>query len=309
MIPRTLRALVFGALGFITMTAVRAEPDVQAFATPEAAVEALIAALRSPTLEPIMQLFEPSVLESVPPEERSSDVQRRLAGDRLASEPIKIVYEDDAHTKARAVVGRENFRLPIPLVKIDRGWVFDGKAGVAEMNEQRVGVNEENALRALRALARAQKIYRERDRDGDGLLQYAQHIRGTAEGRYDGLVNPGGSDIPGPVTSLLNEAFGRAEGKPGDPEHHPVGGYGYAILTEQGASAEGGARSYLVNGHLLDGYAVIAWPTRPGETGESTFVMNQTGVIYEQEFGDRTLEVVRQITSFDPDDKWSEVED
>ena len=309
MIPKTLRAFALGVLAFAMMPAGRTEADVRAFPTPEAAVEALIVALQAPTLEPLMQIFEPSVLESIPPEERRSDAQRRAAGERLAAEPAKIVYEGDDRAKARAIVGREDFRLPIPLVKTERGWVFDGKAGVAEMNEQRVSVNEANAIRALRALARAQAIYRERDRDGDGVLQYAQHIRGTGEARYDGLVNPEGSDVPGPVTSLLNEAFARAEGKPGDPDHHPVGGYGYAILTEQGANAGGGAHSYLVNGHLLDGYAAIAWPTRPGETGKSTFIMNQAGEIYEQEFGERTLEAVRQITSFDPDEKWSEVED
>ena len=303
------RLLAMAAFAVMAMTVPRAQADdIRAFPSPEAAVDELIAALRAPTLEPAVAIFGRDVLESVPPEERSSDAQRRAAGDRLASEPSKVVYEDDEHTKARIIVGRENFRLPIPLVKNDRGWVFDGKAGVAEMNEQRVSVNEANAIRALRALARAQDIYRERDRDGDGVLQYAQRIRGT-EGRLDGLVNAGGPDVPGPVTSLLNEAFARAEGKPGDPDFHPVGGYGYAILTEQGPHAEGGAQSYLVQGHLLDGYAVIAWPTRPGETGKSTFITNQSGIIYEREFGDQTFEAVRRIAAFDPDDEWTEVED
>jgi hypothetical protein len=122
-------------------------------------------------------------------------------------------------------------------------------------------------------------------------------------------TKPEAQEAPGPTTSLLNEAFARAEGRPSDPDHHPVGGYGYAILTAQGPSAEGGARSYLTNGHLIDGYAVVAWPTRPGVTGESTFIMNQLGVIYEQELGDRTLEVVRRLTAFDPDEKWARVAD
>jgi hypothetical protein len=304
-----LRLLAISA--FVAMavaTPIAQADDVRAFPSPEAAVEALIAALQAPTLDPAIAIFGRDALESVPPEERRSDAQRRAAGDRLAKEPTKIAYEDDAHTKARAILGREGFRLPIPLIKGDRGWVFDGKAGVAEMNERRVSVNEANAIRALRALARAQEIYRERDRDGDGVLQYAQRIRGT-EGRLDGLVNPGSSDLPGPATSLLNEAFASAEGQPGDADFHPVGGYGYAILTAQGPHAEGGAQSYLVNGHLLDGYAVLAWPTRAGVTGKSTFIMNGSGTIYEREFGDRTVDAVRQIAAFDPDHDWSEVED
>jgi hypothetical protein len=225
----------------------------------------------------------------------------------LAKEPRSIAYDDDSHTKARGIVGQENFRLPIPLVKTNAGWVFDGKAGLAEMKQQRIAINEANAIRALRTLARAQESYHQRDHDGDGITKYAQHIRGT-EGRLDGLVNAVYEDVPGPTTSLLNEAFAKAEGKPGDPDHHPVGGYGYAILTSQGAHAEGGARNYVINGHLVDGYAVIAWPTRPGETGDSTFIMNQTGVIYENEFDDKTLDIVRDISAFDPDDNWTPVE-
>ena len=304
------RLLAMAAVALLAMAGARAWADeIRAFPSPEAAVQGLIAALQAPTLEPVVAIFGRDVMESVPPEERRSDGERRAAGDRLAAEPARIVYEDEQHTKARAIVGRENFRLPIPLVKGDRGWVFDGKAGVVEMNEQRVSVNEANAIRALRALARAQELYRENDRDGDGVLQYARRIRGT-EGRLDGLVNSAGdSDVPGPVTSLLNEAFARAEGKPGDPDFHPAGGYGYAILTEAGPHAEGGARSYLVNGRLLDNYAVLAWPTRPGETGKSTFIMSEAGVAYEREFGDQTFEAVRQITAFDPDDNWKEVED
>jgi hypothetical protein len=226
----------------------------------------------------------------------------------LAAEPRTIAFDDDQRTRAHAIVGSEGFRLPTPLARTAAGWVFDGKAGVAEMNERRILINEANALRALRALARAQELYRERDRQGNGVLEYAGRIRGTGD-RLDGLVNPEGDEAPGPTTSLLNEAFARAEGSPSDPGHHPVGGYGYAILTEQGPSAEGGARSYLTNAHLIDGYAVVAWPTRPGVTGESTFIMNQLGVVYEQELGDRTLEVVRRMTAFDPDEKWARVVD
>jgi hypothetical protein len=304
-----MRGLIIGALVSVTAIGAQAQtPEVRTFATPDEAVSALIAALQAPTLQPLTEIFGKDVLESIPPEERRSDAQRRAAGDRLAKEPRSIVYDDDSQTKARAVVGQENFPLPIPLVKANTGWMFDGKAGVAAMNRQRIAINEANAIRALRALARAEEIYRQRDRDGDGVVEYAQHIRGT-EGRLDGLVNTVYEDVPGPTTRLLNEAFAQAEGKPGDPQHHPAGGYGYAILTSQGAHAEGGARSYLVKGHLLDGYAVIAWPTRPKDTGDSTFIMNQTGVIYENEFGEKTLEVVRDVTSFDPDDNWTEVKD
>jgi hypothetical protein len=308
--PKTIGALAVGAVIALTapVPGEAAGQPVRSFATPEAAIDALIAALRAPTIQPTEEIFGREVLDSVPPEERRSDAARREAGERLAAESRKIVFDDDQHTRAHAVIGSEDFKLPTPLVLSGGMWVFDGAAGVAEMNKRRIAVNEENAIRALHALARAEEIYRERDRQGHGVLEYAGRIRGS-DGRRDGLVNPEADEPPGPTVSLLNEAFARAEGRPGDPEHHPFGGYGYAMLTAQGASAEGGARSYLSNGHLLDGYAVVAWPTRPGITGESTFIMNQLGVIYEQELGDSTLETVQQMTAFDPGEKWTRVDE
>ena len=297
------KAWLVGAALCLAGTGTQAE--VKEFATPEAAVEALIVALQAQTLQPLMEIFEPAVLNSIPPEERRSDAERRAAGQRLATEPKSIAYEDPARTKARVIVGNENFVMPIPLVQRAQGWVFDGAAGVAEMNQQRTAVNEANAIRALRSLARAQELYHFQDRDGDGVLEYAQRIRGT-EARLDGLVNEA-SDVPGTITSLLNEAFAKAEAKPGTPEFYPIGGYGYAILTEQGPNADGGARSYLVDGKLRDGYAVIAWPTRPGVTGDATFLLNQAAIIYERDFGAQTLEMVRQITAFDPDKEWTRI--
>jgi len=303
------KLLIFATLvASLVLTASVCAQNVRAFATPEEAIQALVAALRAPTTQPLEELFGRAILENVPPEERRSDADRRAAGERLAEQTVKIVYDNGDRTRARAIVGEENFRLPTPLVRSDQGWIFDGAAGVAEMTERRIDVNEGNAIRALQALARAQDFYRQADRDGSGVLHYAARIRGT-DGKLDGLVNPDDASVPGPATSLLNQAFGRAEGKPGDPDHHPAGGYGYAILTAQGPHAEGGARDLLVNGNLVDGYAVIAWPTRPGVTGNSTFIMSQEGVVYEQEFGDETLEAVRKLTAFDPDDNWSPVEE
>lgn len=280
----------------------------RAFATPETAMEALVQAIRAPTTQPLEQLIGKEVMQSIPPEERNSDTVRRAAGERLASKAISIVYEDDARTRARAVIGEENFRMPMPLVRTARGWIFDGKAAIAEMRERRAGVNEANAIEALRAFAQAQRKYYERDRNGDGVLEYAQRIRGTP-GQLDGLVNHGGNEVPGFAISLLNEAFARAEMDPAKPIQAAPGGYAYRVLTAQGANADGGARSYLVNGRMTEGFAIVAWPARAGESGLSTFIMDHRGSIFEQEFGAQTLEAVRKITTFDPESGWTPVKD
>lgn len=283
-------------------------PTGAAFPTPEAAMDALVQAIRAPTTERLEHLLGREVLDSIPPEERNSDALRRAAGDRLASKSISIVYDDSERTRARAIVGEENFKLPAPLIRTDRGWVFDGMAAVAEMRDRRAGINEANALDALRAFARAQQVYYQRDRDGNGVLEYAQKIRGTV-GELDGLVNEEAERLPGATVSLLNEAFAKAEGQPGDARHKPRGGYAYRILMAQGKNAAGGALDYLRNGRMTEGFAIVAWPVAPGESGLSTFIMNHRGVIFEQEFGPRTFDMVRGIAAFDPGPGWIEVDD
>jgi hypothetical protein len=285
------------------------QPEGRAFATPEEAVRALVAALQAPATEPLVAILGRPVLDSVPRDERQAAEVRRAAGAWLAGQPFEIAYQDEARTRAAALFGEARMQLPAVLARTPRGWAFDQRATIAAMRERRIGVNEANAIRALRALAQAQERFRLTDRTGDGVLQYARRIRSSAPGQLDGLVAAGPELVPGPSVNLLNEAFARAEGEPGDPRLSPPAGYAYRILTGQGANAEGGARSYLVNGRLTEGYAVVAWPTRPGETGLSTFVMDRRGAIFEREFGDRTAEEMRRLAVFDPGPGWTRLDD
>ena len=282
------------------------QPRQQAFPTPEAAVEALIAAMRDPGTEALTRVLGPRVAAAIPPAERRPVEERRVMADRLARTPFSIAYANEERTRATALFGPERNPLPSTLVRTPRGWVFDQAATIEQMRERRIGVNEANALRALRALAAAQDAFRRRDMVGDGVLQYAQRIA-SRPGLTDGLVPSPVGALPGAAVGL-NEAFARAEGRPGDPAHRPPGGYAYRILTAQGPDAEGGARSWLVNGRLTEGYAVIAWPTQPGVTGLSTFIMDWRGRIYERELGPDTLAEVARIEAFNPGRGWDRVD-
>jgi hypothetical protein len=283
-------------------------PTRRSFTRPEDAVRALLAAVAAPTLEPLTAILGRRVLESIPPEERQSTELRRATGRRLASQQFEIEYIDPERSLAVAMFGSPGVNLPAILENTRRGWMFAPEATIAAMRERRIGANEANALRALGAFKQAQEIYRLRDMTGDGVLQYAQRIRSTP-GKNDGLVTSANGNLPGPATSLLNEAFARAEGDPGDAALRPSGGYAYKVLHAQGAAAEGGASSYSVNGRLSEGYAILAWPTRPGENGLSIFIMNHRGVIFEQEFGIRTASQIRSTTVFDPGPGWTRVEE
>jgi hypothetical protein len=291
--------------GIAAKTSIQATPNRRTFTKPEEAVHALITAVAAPTLEPLIEILGRGTLESVPPEERQSAEVRRATGRRLAGQRFEIEYTDAERTRAVALFGDSRVSLPALLEKTRRGWMFDPEATTAAIRERRIGANEANAIRALRAFAQAQDTFRLRDMAGDGVLQYARRIRSTP-GENDGLVASEG--VPGPVTSLLNEAFARAEGEPGEPALRPIGGYAYKMLQAQGAGADGGAKSYSINGRLSEGYAVIAWPTRPGENGLSTFIMNHHGTIFEREFGDQTAAAVRPISAFDPGPGWTRVD-
>lgn len=242
-----------------------------------------------------------------PPAERQAASVRRAAGARLAGERFEIRHEGGERSRAVAVFGDDRAILPAVLRRTPRGWTFDQAATIAAMRERRIGVNEANAIRALQALAQAQARFRISDRSGDGMLRYAERIR-SSPGLRDGLVADDGAVVPGLSASLLNEAFARAEAPPGQRPPDPPGGYAYRILSAQGPNAEGGARSYLTDGRLTEGFAAVAWPTRPGETGLSTFIMDRSGAVFEREFGARTAEEATRITGFDPGPGWTRVD-
>ncbi|MFC7475774.1 DUF2950 family protein [Dankookia sp. GCM10030260] len=277
----------------------------RAFATPEAAVKALIEALQAPTDLPLRGILGGPVLDAVPLSERQADDRRRAAGGWLALQPFEIAQEGGS--RATALFGEAHVPLPALLVQTPRGWLFDQAGTIEAMRKRRIGVNEANALEALRALAAAQARYRLSERRTDGVLEYARRIRSSGPGKLDGLTSSGQEVVPGASTDLLNQAFGQAEVEPGDPRLVPPAGYAYRILTGQGPHAEGGAASYLAGDRLTEGFAVVAWPVRPGESGISTFIMNHRGTIFEQELGNGTVEVVRRMAVFDPGPGWNAV--
>jgi hypothetical protein len=187
--------------------------------------------------------------------------------------------------------------LPIPIVKTAAGWRFDTKAAPEEMRVRRIGRNELAAIQVALVYTDAQSEYRARDWNGDGVREYA--TRGVSSpGKRDGLY---WASLPGEPESPLGAEF--ADATPGQPYH----GYMYKILTAQGPSAPGGARSYIKNGHMTEGYALVAWPVRYDDTGVMTFIVNQDGVVYQKSLGSGTGAAARSINAYNPDASWSKV--
>lgn len=196
--------------------------------------------------------------------------------------------------KAMLEAGGNGWTLPIPIVKVASGWQFDTKAGAEEMRIRRIGRNELAAIQVSLAYVDAQREYAQRDWDGDGVKQYARRGLSTP-GKHDGLYWVALDDEP---ESPLGAEF--ADAKPGQPYH----GYLYRILTAQGAGASGGAKSYIADGRMTGGFALVAWPAKYGDTGVMTFIVNQDGVVYEKDLGPRTAAAASAIKSYNPDSTW-----
>jgi len=198
--------------------------------------------------------------------------------------------------KAALAVGDGGWTLPIPLVMADGTWRFDPSAGADEMRTRRIGRNELNAMQAVLAYFDAQKEYAQRDRDGDGVLSYAQKLA-SSPGRRDGLY--WAADAQG--ESPLGPRFSSV--KPGEGYY----GYHYKILTAQGKDAPGGAYDYIIGSRMRAGFALIAWPIHYGDTGVTSFMISHDGALYQKDLGPDGAAIAKAMKSFNPDSSWSKV--
>jgi len=219
-----------------------------------------------------------------------------------------LAFEDlDADTKL-ALLGRERWELPIPLVREAGAWRFDVAAGREEILNRRVGRNELSTLATLRALVEAQREYAAQGRDGKPPAFAARIV--STPGQHDGLYWAAGEgEVPSPLGPLVAEAAEEGYGEKG-ARPAPYHGYLYRLLTEQGPHAPGGQRSYLdANGRLTGGWAVVAWPATHDNSGVMTFLVNHRGIVFQKDLGKDTARAVGSIRSFDPDASWSPAAD
>ena len=282
---RSILAVGLLAVALPAPSALATSHEQKHFATPEAAVEALIAALKAhdrPALLALIGSEQEDLIDSGDP-----------VADRLAAESFVERYEA-AHriqktsaTQAELEVGEDHWPFPIPIVKDAAGWRFDGKAGAAEILARRIGRNELSAVQACLAYVDAQREYYLRNPDKSPLLHYARFFM-SSPGRRDGLYWP---TEEGEEPSPLGPGFERASAEGYEFEQGeatPYHGYYYRILEGQGPGAPGGAYSYLAKNKLIGGFGLIAYPADYGNSGVMTFLVNHDGVVYETDLGPET---------------------
>jgi hypothetical protein len=275
-----------------------------AFDTPEAAVGAFVASLEKYDMPRLQALLGPGAAELLDSGDAVQD-----AGDRaefLAAYKAKNSLADDGADRKTLVVGEQDWPLPIPLVKRDGKWVFDGEAGIDEMIYRRVGANELGAIDVMYGFVNAQLEYASEGRDGDPAGIYALKLV-SDEGLHNGLYWPvEEGETPSPVGPWIARAAGegyrRVEGV--RTAYH---GYYYRLLYSQGPNANGGPRDYFKDGRLTEGFALVAWPADYGSSGVMTFMVNQDGVVFQKDLGEDTATAVEAIQVFDPDSSWTAI--
>lgn len=284
-----------------------ADAGQKSFKSPEEAVRALIEAVKGDNTKELLMIFGPAGKELISSGDEVADKAWRDRFVKAYEEMNKLVSENDK--KIILHVGNGDWPYPIPVVKKGENWVFDTKAGKEEILNRRIGRNELNAIQVCLAYVDAQREYIMEDRDENKLLEYAQRLN-SREGKKDGLHwEAKEGEEPSPLGPLFAKAATEGyTGKRPVGRRNPYHGYYYRILKAQGKNAPGGEYDYVVDGKMIGGFALVAYPAEYGSSGIMTFIVNQKGVVYQKNLGKDTGEIAAAMKKFDPDKTWKEVE-
>jgi hypothetical protein len=278
-----------------------------AFATPETAVEALNAAASNRDTPAMLAIFGEDGRDILASGDPVADRRARDVFVIAMKQHWKLEEPDADHREL--VIGNEQWPFPVPLVRQADGWRFDTDAGKREVRARRIGRNELTAIGVCNAYVSAQKQYAAQPHDGNTAGRFAQKIRSTPD-RQDGLFWPTKhGEKRSPLGDLAAQAAAEGYTATG-PSQGPraLRGYFFRILTAQGPSAPGGAKSYLVDGQMTAGFALIAYPAEYGNSGIMTFIVNQDGVVHDADLGPDTAKLAIAITAYDPDGRFRPVD-
>jgi hypothetical protein len=273
------------------------------FASPREVIQATIDAAEHNDTATLLQLFGPEGKDIVESGDPAQDKDARAEFAQSAHEKLQIDEDPLTPDRVTFTVGTQQWPFPVPIIRKGTGWELDSAGGRIEILARRIGGNELNAMDVCRGYAEAQMEYAAGARDGDRLLKYAQKIVST-HGKQDGLYSEGGAD------NLVSRAFAEsAAGNPttGGKKPEPYNGYYFRVLRSQGPDAAGGAFDYVVNGKMIGGFALVAFPAEYGVSGIRTLIINHDGVVYEKDLGAGTALQAQQMTRFNPDKSWQRV--
>jgi len=278
------------------------QPGQKTFSSPEDASNALVTAAQSNDEKAMLDILGPDGKQIVSSGDEAEDAESRASFVRRYEQMHRLVKEPDGTTVL--YIGAENWPTPIPLVNQGNSWYFDTEAGKKEILYRRVGRNEISAISVCQELVAAQKEYYSAQHN-----EYARVIF-SDEGQHNGLYWKAAEGEPqSPVGPLVASAFARGDAQSHDVAPAPYRGYYYRMLTRQGKNGPGGAKSYLVNGKLVAGFAFVAYPAEYRSSGVMTFIVNQDGIVYQKDLGKKTDGLAKAMKEYNPNSSWQKAEE
>ncbi len=293
--------------GFVIGAARVHAANEERFATTNDAVKAFVSAASSKDVNAMETIFGTELRDLI-----SADAVQASNGlEHLAlrvAQRVTPVAQSDSFVGLE--LGYDVWPFPIALKQQDGQWYFDTAGGREEILNRRIGRNELDTIRVCHAYVQAQREYDMECHDGSGVMEYAQHLR-SSTGKHDGLywhAEPGEETSPfGPLISESHgEGYRHTTKIMSDPQN-PYHGYIFKVLTREGKHAPGGKYNYIINGHMVAGFALVAWPAEWSNSGVMTFIINQEGKVFERNLGPKTAALVGKMAEYDPAPEWKPV--
>jgi hypothetical protein len=298
------RLLVIAVVLMAFSVSFAATAQRKTFSSADEAVKAAIAAARKNDDKELLAIFGANAKEILFSGDAVADKERRGQFIAAYDEKNRLATKGE---ETILIVGKQEWPFPIPVVKKGQSWVFDTEKGKEEILNRRIGENELNTIQVMLAIVDAEREYAIKDRNRDGLLEYAQKFI-SDPGKKNGLyweAKQGEPQSPfGPIMARARSEGYKKQESGGPPPYH---GYYYKILTAQGKDAPGGAYSYLVKGKMIGGFAVVAYPAQYGNSGVMTFIVNHEGKVFQKNLGPNTPSIAKSMKDYNPDKTWTEV--
>ncbi len=271
------------------------------FSSAEEASHALVTAAESNDEKAMIEILGPDGKQIISSGDEAEDAESRANFALRYQEMHRLVKEPDGTTVL--YIGAKNWPTPIPLVHKGKLWYFDTAAGKKEILYRRIGRNEISAIRVCQELVAAQKEYRSLQHE------YAQEIF-SDEGQHNGLYWKAAEGEPqSPIGPLVAWAVATENAKSLAGGPVPYRGYYYHILKGQGKNSPGGAKSYIENGKMTEGFAFVAFPAEYRSSGVMTFIVGEDGVVYQKDLGKKTDVLSKALKEYNLDASWAKAED
>ncbi len=279
--------------------------DQETFNSPQEAVNVMVTASETHDTNSLYALFGPEGHRLVSPDAVQAAEAYQMFIKRLREKVVLVTNSDSCIC---LFLGNDNWPFPIPLEKQDGQWLFDTEAGREEILNRRIGMDELGAIAVCRAYVNAQHEYASQDRNGGGILEYAKYLH-SDPGTHNGLYWPAQPGEPlsplGPLIAAAHSEGYHHAARMISEQQAPYHGYYFKVLTRQGKHAVGGKYDYIINGHMIAGFALVAWPVEWRNTGVMTFIVNQQGKIYQCNLGPKTAKIAASMKEFEPDQRWT----